>query len=36
MRAPVNKRRSKNRFNGRADRTHPLNTMNPRRGGIRL
>lgn len=36
MRGSVNKRRSGKRFEGRADRTHPVNKMNPRRGGIRL
>lgn len=36
MRGRVNKRRSSRKFEGRAERTHPVNKMQPRRGGIRL
>lgn len=36
MRGSVNKRRSGRKFERRADRTNPINKMNPRRGGIRL
>lgn len=36
MRRPVNKRHSGKSFSRRAGKTHPVNLMNPRRGGIRL
>lgn len=36
MRRPISPRKAKRRFENRADKTHPLNRVKPRRGGIRL
>lgn len=36
MRGSVNKRRSGRKFESRAGKTHPVNNMTARRGGIRL
>lgn len=35
-RGPVNKSRSAGKFRSRASKTHKVNSMMPKRGGIRL